>query len=549
MDSRMKLPRRAAWTVLLSFLVGLAAVALVSGQSAKQTPRQPSAERLADAAYQKGMQLLNEKRYPEALKEFRLVEEVAPQLPQGPSGQGITFALMGRPEEAIRALKKALEIDSSFWVARRELGIVYWQQNLKEQAAKQLQPLAHLFPEDQAVNLILGQYEFERQNYSQALAFFSKAPSQIEQDTASSLMEAQALIKTGRRTEAGQKLSQLVGRPALAADQSFRLAWLLGQATLYEQSIEVFNSLPPNYPDAFARNYGLALAYFEDKQYAKCVETLEALRAQGITRPELFSLLGVADEKSGNTKAAYDTFREGILANPKNVQNYINIATLASQHLNLDLAVQTLSSGIDLLPNRHELFLSRGIAYTLKGQFAQAQEDFAQAIRIAPQESGNYMGLGLCLLEAGALDPAVRAFEEAASREPKDALPHFFLTEALLQKGAAPNTVAFEKASQAIETALSLDPNFAFAYRDRARLALMAEQTERAISDLERARGLDPHSRTIAYLLAQAYKRKGEKTKADELFALVRESSEQEARRFRQDSLTRALVVLSTTSR
>lgn len=157
-----------------------------------QAQRQPgqSPEQQADAAYQQGTQLLGEKQYGEALKQFQLVERLAPHLPQGPSGQGIALALMGKPEEAIEALKKALHLDPSFWVARRELGIVYWSQGLKNQAYQELKQVVQLFPQDLIVNVILGQYEFEQGNFAQALSDFSKAPAPVEQDTGLSIMRA-----------------------------------------------------------------------------------------------------------------------------------------------------------------------------------------------------------------------------------------------------------------------------------------------------------------------------------------------------------------------
>src|SRR5438105_1381370 len=114
----------------------------VSSQPAK------SVEQQADSAYETGMQLLREKEYAKALDQFELVEKYVPELPQGYSGEGIALALMGKPDEAIRALKKALEIDPTFWVARRELGIVYWQQNLKEESARELEKIVQLFPTD-----------------------------------------------------------------------------------------------------------------------------------------------------------------------------------------------------------------------------------------------------------------------------------------------------------------------------------------------------------------------------------------------------------------
>ncbi len=352
-------------------------------------------------------------------------------------------------------------------------------------------------------------------------------------------------MKTGETVQATEVLKGLVGRTGLTEEQNFELAWLLGQAKLFKAAIQAFNEQPADYPDEFRRNYGLALAYFGDGQYDKCVGTLEALVRQGSTRPEIFALLGVAEEKSGHTKEAYSAFRNGILTNPRDAQNYLNIATLACEHLNYDLAAEILTQGIERIPRSHELFLSRGIAYTLKARFAQAQQDYERAIQLASIDADAYLALGLSQLEAGELNGAIRSFKEASSREPKDPRPYYFLTETLIQMGVAPGSAGFAQAKGAISTALALDPDFAYAHLDRAKLELEAKETDKAIADLERARTVDPKSGSIAYALAQAYRRNGEKAKADALFKQVRESSAREARQFRRDSLTQTLVVIS----
>src|SRR3990170_3666417 len=88
----------------LSLLIFIMSTCSVSSDAAQALN---SSQRQADAAYQSGMKLLREKHYEDALREFQLVQRYAPRLPQGFSGEGIALALMGKPEEAIQALKKA----------------------------------------------------------------------------------------------------------------------------------------------------------------------------------------------------------------------------------------------------------------------------------------------------------------------------------------------------------------------------------------------------------------------------------------------------------
>ncbi|MBZ5563522.1 MAG: tetratricopeptide repeat protein [Acidobacteriia bacterium] len=536
--------------LLLTFLLSLAVItpARASATQAQAIPPDSSLQQQADAAYQKGMQLLNAKRFQEALEQFREVEAKAPQSPQGSTGQGIALALLGRPQEAIQALERALKIDSSFWVARRELGIVYWTQNRRDEAARELEPLSKLHPDDAPVNVILGEYTFGRQDYFGALAYLSRVPAQVSADARLSLMEAEALLKTGQTPAAADRLKSLVGRPGLTPDQTFEFAWLLGQAKLYKEAIAEFQKVPADFPDPFRHTYGLALAFFSDGQYQQCVEGLQALAARGNARPELFALWGVAEEKNGHTKEAYDAFRQGILSNPRDPLNYLNIATLACEHLNYDLAVQILTSGIERIPESHALVLSRGIAYTLKTQFVMARQEYNRALQMEPDDPACYMALGLLQLETGDLDGASHSFAESARLGPEEPRAYYFLAEALMQKGVAPGTAAFDQAREAVDKALALDASFAYAYLDRAKLELKANQMDEAIRDLERARKVDSKSSSVVYLLAQAYQRKGDKAKAQEYFARVKETTAEEDREFRRNALTQALVVLSKPS-
>jgi tetratricopeptide (TPR) repeat protein len=505
----------------------------------------PSSSESADAIYQRGMLEVQRKHYDEALGYFRLLQTQFPQSPQGFAGEGIALALMGEPQKAINVLKTALSVDPEYWLARRELGILYWSEGLRQDGAETLEPLIDLHPDDGPVNSILGQYELERKNYGKALAYFSRVPAEMAADPNLALMGAEAQLHNGGKKRAEETLKGLAGRPDLTPEVRFKLAWLLGQAGLSKQAVQEFNKLPPDYPDRFRRSYGLALAYFTDEDYQECVQTLRPLLGSGTTRPEIYSLVGVAEERSGHTQEAYQAFREGILNNPANPQGYLNFATLSSEHQNYELAAEVLTEGLARNPGAHELFLSRGIAYTLSAHFAEAKQDYQRAIEMAPEDYGAYLAMGISEQETGDLDDAVRLFREAIAHEPKDPRSYCFLMETLLQRGAVPGASDFQEAQQSINTALSLEPNFAHAYADRAKLELAQGNTKKAIVDLERARAADPKSRQIAYALARAYQRDGDKAKADPLFREVRDKSDEDAGQFAKDSLTETLTVVS----
>lgn len=517
----------------------------VGGPAQAQSQSLTLAQQKADRAYQEGMKLLRQKQYAEALGRFKEVEQFTPRLPQGYTGEGISLALMGNPEQAVSALHKALEIDPTYWVARRELGIIEWQLKRKDEAAKDLAQVAKLFPDDPSVNIILGEFQFEKENYAQANEFFSKASAQVAANPRLSLMAAQALIKTGRLQEASASLEALNLMPNLNSQQRFEIAWLLGEAKDYSKAIQAFNALPPDFSDPFGRGYGLALAYYESGQYAKCVKTLLRLEAQGMTRPELFGLLGAAEEKSGHTLQAYEAFRRGIYRFPHDDENYLNISTLAVQHFNYDVALQVLGSGIREIPNDYKLFLTRGVVYTLRKELAKAQADYEKALALAPRESSAYVSLGICFIDQDRYAEAAQIFRQGIQKQVKDVLLYYFLADSLFRQGITASSPIYQEALDAVQKSIHLDPNFAYAYLQRGRLELIRNQTDAAIQDLEHARHLEPDSRTILYQLAVAYRRAGRKDEAEKLFTRVSEASKEEAARFRKGKLMEIMVTLS----
>ena len=86
-------------------------------------------------------------------------------------------------------------------------------------AATNLQEIVKLFPTDEGPNSILGQYEFERGNYSQAVFYFSRAPVELESNPGLKLMDAKALLKAGKLPDAKESLKGLSAQGNLAPRQ------------------------------------------------------------------------------------------------------------------------------------------------------------------------------------------------------------------------------------------------------------------------------------------------------------------------------------------
>jgi tetratricopeptide (TPR) repeat protein len=499
----------------------------------------------ADLSYRQGMAFLRQKQYQLALAKFKQVERDAPKLPQGYTGEGIALALSGSPKDGAALLQEALSIDPSYWVARRELGIIDWQLNRKDDAARNLVVINKLFPADPSVNLILGEYSFGQKNYLQASKFFAKATVQVAANLRLSLMDSEALIKTGRLKEAAQNLHVLSFTPNLSPAVTFRIAWMLGQAEDYQTAIQLFQSLPRDFNDPFGRDYGIALAYYNEGDYSECIKILTRLEQQGTVPAKLFGLLGAAQEGSGKPLEACDTFLAGIKQFPHDDENYLNIATVAVEHLSYGLATKFLNAGLAVIPNDYKLYLTRGVVNTLQSNLQRAQADYEKALSLAPAQASVYVGLGICLMDQDKYDAAVALLRQATQRQVHDESVYYFLADALYRTGVAPSSPSYAEAMNAVRASLTLDPNFAYGYLLRGRLELAANNSRQAVTDLEQARRLVPRSSAVLYELATGYRLEGRKAEAEKLYGEVTTSRREEDAHFRTRALVRTLKAVS----
>jgi tetratricopeptide (TPR) repeat protein len=478
-----------------------------------------TAEGRASGAYREGLDLLKSGKYQEALNQFRLSSELSPCRPEPLNLEGITLTLMGRMNEANQAFKKSLTLDDGFWIARRGLAANYLNEGQVDAASVELRKVLKEAPSDPVANILFGQISFVRKDCASALMRFGRAAEIVQGETQVSLMEAECQIETGQTTAAQRTLRKLAADPALEPRYKFKIGWLFGRMDSFEAAIQLFESLPENYPDLLSRGYALALAHFQLRQYTECIQILERLKSQNVQDSDLFALLGVAYDRLGKPLDAFSAFQDGIRANPKSESNYLNLAALSAHLGKWDLAVQSVTDGIQQLPGAYRLYICRGLLYQKQG-VTQSEQDYRRAIVLAPKSPEPYEALALLQIEGGHPKAALKVLQEASRVAPKDPGNHYLQAEALIRIGGPLNSANYHEALEALNACLALDKEFVYAYYDRGKLKLEAGNVEGAITDLERARALRPESTDILYKLAQAYQRAGRTQEATELFDL-----------------------------
>ena len=144
-------------------------------------------------------------------------------------------------------------------------------------------------------------------------------------------------------------------------------------------------------------------------------------------------------------------------------------------------------------------------------------------------------------IQSGQTEKAVDVLRAELPRSKDHIVPYIFAV-ALLRSGIDAATPAGLEAVTALRAAIRANPGFAPARAELGRLLLKRDEVDLAIQELEKAAALDPASTPALYALSQAYRKKGDRVRAQELLARVSKLNAEERGDDPDGELRRAVV-------
>jgi len=339
------------------------------------------------------------------------------------------------------------------------------------------------------------------------------------------------------------KAEGVLGRLPPGADAAghFEAGVMLARLEKYERAAGEFELARENYPDPYQVTFNLTLAYLKGRNFAAAIRTAQGFLSPGNQKAELYNLLSQAYEGSGQTVEAYNALRTATQLDPQDENNYLDLAVLCVDHANYDLGLEIVNIGIKHLPRSGRLRVQRGTLLAMKGQSAQALEDFETAGKLAPDKSLSQVARGIVLLELGENSKAVEILRQQVAARPNDYLVHYILGEAINRNGPALGSPEEAEAVQALVKSVQLRPEFAPSRAILGKTLLRRGEVDRAIVELEKALELDSGEASALYQLALAYRKKGNSERAKELFAKVDRAKSEERDKFLSRTLIRVV--------
>src|SRR5947209_7897594 len=281
-------------------------------------------------------------------------------------------------------------------------------------------------------------------------------------------------------------------------------------------------------PDDSEERRLLASVQLMAHQPQEALRTLSPLLDAGDTAT--LDLAASAYEDAGNTEQAVSTLQKAIVADPNDVNLYLDFAHLCYEHSSFQVGVNALSDGIGLQPNAAPLYLARGVLYVQLGQYDNAEADLDKAHEIDPRESLSSAALAVAAVQENDFGRALTTVNDKLKRNPEDPVLLYLEADLRLQNGASPGSPDFELAIRSARKAVALQPSLSEARGVLAKLYLLSGQYKEAMEQCRKALRDDPKNQAAVYHLIQALRRTGNTSEIPPLLKRLAELREDAGR-------------------
>ncbi len=431
---------------------------------------------------------------------------------------GIALTGAGHPEQGNVRFKQALAINPRFYPARKNLAINAFDAKRLTEAELQFNRALKDAPSDEITHLYLGEISFAKNDFATAAKNYEQGHRRVSQKASWTLHYGQSLLEQKDLAQASAVLKLL---PENDGENRFQAGLILGRADAFAPAAEFFGSARKRYSDPYAAGYNQLLMLIKAASYPEAIQLFKDLVAEGYKRAELYNVVSEAYLKTGHLQEAYDVLRTATQIEPQAEDNYVDLASVCLEYENYPLGKEILDVGIHYIPNSYRLYIQRGVTFVMRGSLDAAEQDFQTASNLAPDKSLPYFALGWVWVQSGQTEKAAKVLREKSKLPGIDFLVPYILAVALVHSGAEPGTPVADEAVAAFESSIRLNSNFSHSHAELGKLLFKQGQVDRAIDELKAATKLDPGDSGPVYVLAQAYRKKGQKAEADEMLAKI----------------------------
>ncbi len=246
--------------------------------------------------------------------------------------------------------------------------------------------------------------------------------------------------------------------------------------------------------------------------------------------------LADAEEKLGNPLEAAREYQRSAELDPSE-PNLFDWGAQLLLHRALEPATEVFARGNRLFPRSVRILVGLGVAWYARGSYDQAARRLYEASDLNPDDPNPYLFLGKMLVtDAAPSEGSVERLARFARLQPENALANYYYALSLWKRRKDPeDTENLAQVESLLQKAVHLDPKLGAGYLQLGILYSEGQDFPKAISAYQKAIEANPQLEEAHYRLAQAYRRTGERLKAQEELQLYEQISKETAQQVERE--------------
>ena len=330
---------------------------------------------------------------------------------------------MGRREEAVLSISKAIEIRPSASFYHRDRGVIYAQSDKFTEALADFNMAVKLDPEESSFLIHRARTHFRQSQFDLALVDTGKALHLLEKEEpkkfpirfAHEIREDQAttyaLIAEIRESQKNELAALEAIDQAIHLDKQ-NYNWYFQKGVVYltfnrfdlavAKLKEALGLCKYHYRDEklsapIESHLGQAYLSLEMDQEAKdCYDNVLSVASDHVA---VLHNAAIVEKNLGNYDYARKLIDKAIAIDPHEPFLQVALARICINTEQFDLALSHFDHALHAAPHTSGIYYHRGHLQKKKGLFEQAVQDFTQAIEYDAQVPVYYLQLGNCLVE------------------------------------------------------------------------------------------------------------------------------------------------------
>ncbi len=479
----------------------------------------PDAEK-SKSPYEAGLALVRSGYIDQAIDAFKKGLEIAPQDKVLLDATGAAYSMRGQLETARSYFNASLKVDPAFVPAKQNLGITLFALGRYAEAEDQFKSLDGQSERSRAIaNLFLGMIAEKKSDCKTAVPELESAGALLYQYADAALSFGRCEYQIGNQQGAVQALSafdQIPGQSSSQYEQAADLYMRLGQD---RQALEELAKAREGKDQAAGIEKKRAELFEKTGQLNEAQSAWEAVVAAKPSADALVNLARVAKDR-GDLDVAMKSLQRAAEIEPGREDIYLEFSSICSDHANDSLALKTAEIGLSHIPNSYRLTVQKGAALEKLGHLKDAEDTLRKAMSMQKDNSIALLSLAVVQAHSGRTDEAEQTLTTAIRQFPDNYYMYYFRGRLLSQFAGANSSESDLRvgAMRSLEESIRLNPTYPDSYYQLSELYLPTESnlSEQALQECLR---LNPAHLPAQYSLARLYLRTGRKEQGQALLA------------------------------